>query len=73
MNDVIIGAAMWPIMKWKIDLHNGTLSCSKQKLREYYQVSSRLPAMAFYDAQNSLRGFPRNCSNVSLITKDYSE
>ena len=28
--------------------------------------------MAFYDAQSSLWVFPRNCSNASLIQKDYS-
>ena len=36
------------------------------------QLSFRSPAMAFYNARSSLRGFPRNGSNASLITKDYS-
>ena len=38
----------------------------------YCQVSSRSPAMAFCDAQSSLRGFPRDRSKASLKTKDYS-
>ena len=60
-------------MKCEIDFHNGTLACSEQNsLSGYCQVSSRSPAMAFYDMHISLRGFPRNCSNASLITKDYS-
>ena len=45
-------------MKCEIDFHNGPLLVQ--------------PTMAFYDGQNSLRGFPRNRSNASLITKDYS-
>ena len=61
-------------MKCEIDLHNGALAClERNSLSGYCQVSSRSPAMAFYDMHNSLRGFQRNRSNASLITKDYSE
>ena len=60
-------------MKCEIDFHNGTLAClERNSLSRYCQVSSRSPAMAFYDTHSSLRGFHRNCSNASLITKDYS-
>ena len=36
------------------------------------QVKARSPAMALDDGQSSLKGFPRNHSNASLIMKDYS-
>ena len=35
-------------------------------------MKARMPAIAFDDAQSSLRGVQRNCSNASLIMKDYS-
>ena len=60
-------------MKCEINFHYGALACSEQNsLSGYCQVSSRSPTMAFYDTHSSLRGFPRNHSNASLITKDYS-
>ena len=60
-------------MKCEIDLHYGAVACSeKNSLNRLCQVKARLPAMAFDDGQSSLRRFPRNCSIVSLITKDYS-
>ena len=51
------GLPLRPIVKCEIYLHNGTLACLERNLLSgYYQVSSRLPAMAFYDAQSILRG-----------------
>ena len=46
---------------------------TKNWLNQYCQVSSRSPVMMFYDVQSSLRGFQRNGSNASLISKDYSK
>ena len=72
MNDVIIQAALEAHSEMcEIDLHHGALMCSEgNSLSGNCEVSSRLPAMAFHDAQSSPRGFPRNCSNASLVTKD---
>ena len=39
------------------------------QLSGYCQVSSRLPAMAFYYVQSRLRGFPRNHSKALLINE----
>ena len=57
-------------MKCEIHLHNGTLACLERS--GHCQVSSRSPGMAFDDGKSSLRGVPRNHSNASLVTKDYS-
>ena len=58
-------------MKCEINLHSGAFACSKLNLLSGYceMTSTRTPTMAFYDAQSSLRGFPRHYLNASLIRK----
>ena len=68
MNDVIVHGAIEAHSECEIDFNNGALTYLEQNsLSGYCQVSSRSPAMAFYDTHSSLRGFQRNCSNASLI------
>ena len=70
-DDVIVQAAIVrPIMKCEINLHSSAFACSELNLLSgYCEMTSRTPTMAFYDAQSSLRGFPRHYLNASLIRK----
>ena len=71
MNDVIIQAALEAHSEM-CEIGYTMAPSEGNSLSGNCEVSSRLPAMAFHDAQRSPRGFPRNCSNASLVTKDYS-
>jgi len=63
-DDVIILVAQLIFTNWP---------CLEQNLfSEYCQINSRLPAMAFYNSQNFLLGFPRNQSNGLSIRKNSS-
>ena len=67
MNDVIFEADI----ECEIDLYNNALAClERTSLNGHHHVNSSrygICAMAFDDEQSSLKGFPRNRSNASLI------
>ena len=73
MNDVIIRAAIEAHSKrWNRFTQTALVCLEQNSLSGYHQVSSRSTAMAFYDAQSFLRGFPRKHSNASSVRKSYS-
>ena len=62
-------------MKCEIDLHSSALAClERNSLSGYCQVTALDGPLWHFmvHMQSSLRGFPRNCLNASLITKSYS-
>ena len=59
--------------RWNRFTQTALVRLEQNSLSGYCQVSSRSTAMAFYDAQNFPRGFPRKHSNASRIRKSYSD
>ena len=52
---------------------NRSLVCNETRsVDTACQVSSRLPTVAFYYTQRSVREFPRKCLNAALVNKDYA-